>query len=526
MLGPRLLILLAFALVVGIPLAFRPPSAVPPEGAAKLIVITPHNEQIRAEFGHAFDQWHRRVHGQPAVIDWRTPGGTSEIRKQLQAIYKKAISIGQIRADGSLAHDFPSMPFDICLGGGSYEHEQLKVGVSDAGPGETTPFTLSISEPAGMTSEQLEAWFGENVIGAGKLFDPEQYWIGTALSGFGIVYNRDVLRKLGLDEPVNWSDLADPRYARWLALADPRQSGSVETTYNSILDHYGWDEGWRVLRAMCANARYFANTAPKIPLDVSQGEAAAGVAIDFYGRYQSQAVMQPGETPETSRVGYIDPPGAVFIDPDPVSILRAGPNPELARRFVEFLLTEEAQALWQFPARGEEPGLGPTTYELRRMPITREMYEHHMDRFVDRVNAFEIASTTPSRGWRSALRPMMGSFAIDIHHDQTRAWAAMNRARAAGAPAETLAEMERLFFAWPTHTLRTKAQDGTYRDESVEFNEANYRAIRSDWREAEKDGRMNDIRIGYTAFFRANYRAIIRMADSSGHGDAHAPRGP
>src|SRR5690606_21922861 len=113
------------------------------------------------------------------------------------------------------------------------------------------------------------------------------------------------------------------------------------------------------------------------PIDVSQGDAVAGLAIDFYGRGQAQEVMASGETAETSRVGYVDPEGAVYIDADPVSILRGGPNPELARAFVEFLLTDEAQALWQMratagadaaesdtPAGVNGAPMGPRAYEL------------------------------------------------------------------------------------------------------------------------------------------------------------------
>lgn len=519
----RLAILLVFGIVLGVPFIFRPPEATPASNAATLVVITPHNEQIRLEFATAFDKWHREHFSQPAVIDWRQPGGTSEIRKQLNALYKKAIATGQLKPDGTLAYG--TMPFDICFGGGSYEHDQLRVGVSDTPPGSKEPVTLSISVPAGFSDEEMKAWFGDNVIGSGFLYEPGdpkknipgQNWIGSALSGFGIVYNRDALKRLGLPEPANWPDLCDPRYSGWLALADPRASGSVETSFNSILDNFGWDEGWRILRDMCANSRSFANSSPKIPLDVSAGEAAAGLSIDYYGRYQSQAVMRPGETPATSRVGYIDPIGTTFIDADPITILRGGPNPELARRFVRFVLSDEGQALWQFPRRSATDTLGPAHYELRRMPSRKAFIDAHKDRFVDKVDPFELASKTPSKNWRSAIKPMMGAFAIDIHHDIRAAWDAMHEAEKRGASPDAVAKMKALFYAWPEHDIVKKNADGATTTQRLPFNEANYKAIRADWKDAEKDGRMNDIRIRYTEFFRANYREIVRIASESGN---------
>lgn len=531
--GPeRLLILLALAVVLGLPLLMAPPEASRPDGARVLTVITPHNEQIRQEFGRAFASWHASEYGEPAVVEWVRPGGTSEIRKQLQAIYAAAIGDGRITPEGGLADpDDPAnrMPYDLLFGGGSWEHGQMKRGVSARPPGSDEAVTVPISKPAPFSAERLEEWYGpENRIGAGPLYDEEGYWLGNATSGFGIVYNRDVLDRLGLDEPTGWDAMTDPRLAGWVALADPRQSGSVATAYNSILDNYGWDEGWRILREMAANARYFSNDSKKVPIDVSQGEAAMGVAIDFYGRYQSQAVMQPGETPETSRVGYIDPPGVVLIDPDPISMLRGGPEPELAKRFIEFLLSDEGQALWQFPARGDEPtpsgaagdvarggetggegggeggGLGPREFELRRMPARRDFIERYRDRFIDKVDPFEIASDVESRGWRSAVGPMMGAFAIDIHADQTAAWAAINAARRAVAAGDAdpalLDRMLRLFHEMPTHVTR----DG----EELLFSPENYRVIRNDWRDA---GRWAEARIRYLAFFRGNYRAVERL---------------
>lgn len=528
----KVLILLAFAAVLGVPWLYRPETAREPDGAARLVIITPHNEQIRYEFAAGFDRWHRARHGSPAVIDWRQPGGTTEIRRLLVAQYTAAIETGRLSTDGVLAPGAEPMPYDMLFGGGTFEHGEIKRGVRATPAGSGEEITMQISIPLGYDAARLEEWYGpgEHVIGVNPLYDPGdpkkndpgQYWLGNAVSGFGIVFNRDVLRAIGVDDPRTWSGLTDPRLTGWVALADPRQSGSVATTYESILYSYGWDDGWKILRAMSANARYFANSAPKIPLDVSQGQAAVGTAIDFYGRYQSQAVRRQGESAEESRVGYIDPPGETLIDPDPISILRAGPNEALARRFIEYLLSEEGQAIWNFAeARGDaqDGRLGPAKYEIRRLPIRRVMYTKHTDRFIDKVNPYEVASKSPNKGWRSAIGPMMGAFAIDTHEWQTRAWRAIESARQSGASSEAIAAMERAFYAWPLHTIPGK--NGA-EPRTLEFNEANYRDIRGDWREAEKDGRMTAIRLEYTRFFEEQYRRVVKMV---GEG-ARAPAQP
>jgi iron(III) transport system substrate-binding protein len=441
-----------------------------PGGATlSLVVVSPHVEQIQLEFSSAFDRWHRREHGRGVAIDWRQPGGTSDIIKQLEASFDSAARKGLGRADGS----FPpgTAGFDVFFGGGSFEHGKMKERKSALVSASGQRVEYRMGQPAGFPQATLDAWFGENTIGVQKLYDPEQYWIGTALSGFGIVFNRDVLRELGLSEPESFQSLADPRYFNMLAIADGRQSGSVTTTFESILNSLDWDKGWRLLRDVSANARYFASAATRIPVDVGQGEAAAGVAIDFYGRGQAQFLQQPGEDDAASRVGYIDPAGATYIDADPVSILNGCRDVELAKRLIEFALSEEGQALWQFRAlaiaasAGNPMGpggrkLGPDVHELRRMPVRRVMYEKYGEHFVDRTDPFAAASKTPSRGWRSAIGPMMAAFGIDTRPELRAAWQSLNRMRAVAAlgtspeMAGVVTHAEAAFYAMPPHTLQ------------------------------------------------------------------------
>jgi len=530
---PRILIPLLLIAIVFVPLALRPAQEgrVHREGTETLIVLTPHVEQITDEYDRAFAKWHERRYGAPARLDVRRPGGTSEIIRLLQDQFTAAIKGGRFAIDdeGAVQLEPGAISYDIMFGGGSYDHGRLKRGVQIHTTRRTDATTIDIdlsvpmSAPAGFAQAQLDAWFGENRVGASPVYEPDQHWIGTALSAFGIVYNRDVLDRLDLPEPRSFDDLTDPRYLGWVALADPRQSGSITTTFDSILNNRGWNEGWRVLRGLCANARYFAAASYRPPTDVSTGDAAAGLAIDFYGRSQAQAVLQPGQSPAEGRVGYSEPAGDVFIDPDPISILRGGPNPDLARRFIEFVLSDEGQALWQFAPldtpegadnptimdAGEQVQLGPAHYALRRMPVRRDFIDAYWPHLVDQVDPYEIASDVESQGWRSAIGMMMGAFGVDTHEELQAAWRALNDARAAGdANPEALAEAQRLIFSMPTgEDVRTQwevlfQQEAMPTDAFVDFNEANYRQIRNTWRDPRVQPRLE---IVYAEIFRSKY---------------------
>ncbi len=494
----RTVIGVLFVALVALPLVFRQTVDAPEAGMRRLIVVTPHVAQLREEFGRGFDRWHREKFGEGVEVRFVTPGGTSEIIKQLKAQYQAAWASGKIDQQ-TFDMEPGSIPIDLMFGGGSYDHGRLVWDLKVTREGETV--TLPMSVPAGFEPSQLDEWFGENAIGSQPLYEEDQHWLATAVSSFGIVYNREVYAELGLEPPASFHDLARPELMNAVAMADPRLSGSITTTLDYILSHEGWDGGWRLLREISANSRYFSGSSTKPPIDVSAGEAAAGLAIDFYGRGQAQSVLLEGQDPGEGRVGYVDPDGSVYVDPDPVSVLRGGPEPELARRFIEYVLTEQGQSVWNFAPDGEGDGWGPERYSLRRLPARRVMYTDHFDRFVDRVNPYDLAGDESPAGWRSSIGPMMGAFGIDTGTELKQAWGALNRARSDGAfPPEVLAEMEAAFYAMPTHAM----PDG----EMLAFTEANYRAIRNSWRDPEWGTRS---RIAYTVFFREQYERVVRL---------------
>jgi iron(III) transport system substrate-binding protein len=413
--GVRLAILSCFLVVLLLPLLLRTGNVqVTRDAQRQLVIITPHNEQIRTEFGDAFERWHLETWGEPVEVAWNVPGGTSEIRRMLQAQYTASLKEGQS----------PGGDADLVFGGGSYEHNELKKGVHIEVDGvqQHSPITI----PAELDESMLLDVYGQTSLAGVHLWDPEQYWYGTALSAFGLVYNREVLEKLGVPEPESWDAVADPRLRSWVALVNPNQSGSITTAFETILERRGWTPGWQVLRRAAANARDISASSLKAPTDVSQGDAAIGVCIDFFGRYQSQAIQDHGGG---DRIGYIDPPGDTKVDPDPISMLAGAPDPELARRFILFVLDTHGQSLWQFQPHevlGED-GLGPRQFSLRRLPVRREMYTRYADRMMDRIDPYAVARPPehPDRAMRAFIAPLFAAMAMDTNVQLKEAWDAI-----------------------------------------------------------------------------------------------------
>ena len=482
----------ALLAVLAAPFLLRRPGELAPAGARSIIVLSPHNEAVRYEFERAFSAWHEMEYGEPVDMDWRSIGGTSEIVRYMDGEFEAAGKAGRA-----------GIGVDLFFGGGQYDHAQ------QADKGHTVPCGLSDRHPEWLAGTIItQSFSGE------RYYDPGDRWYGACLSGFGLCYNTDVLAGPGMPPaPRAWADLARPEFRGRLALADPAKSGSINKAFEMViqermtahvlaqgraLDQATPDDlatGWRnalcLVRALGANARYFTDSAGKVPLDVAQGNAAAGMCIDFYGRFESEAVFN---AEGSSRMQYLTPGGS-SISVDPIAILKGAPNRVLAERFVDFVLSEKGQRLWNY--RVGEPG-GPVRYALRRLPVRKDLYTaahrgHMSDPDVmpyeqNKDFIYMSAWTAPLFGF---MRMLIRSECIDTHDELVRAWRAIIEA---GGP-DACPEAMRAFDALPPNAEYGEAR-ATAKKMKDTLLEA---AITRDW----------------VVFFRAQYREAESLARES-----------
>ena len=93
-------ILFSLCAVIAVPLLFRQPETAGSGAADELVIISPHNEAIRFEFTRAFADYYRKTTGRSVHIDWRLPGGTTEIIRYLNSEYEASFRsywTGQLR---------------------------------------------------------------------------------------------------------------------------------------------------------------------------------------------------------------------------------------------------------------------------------------------------------------------------------------------------------------------------------------------------------------------------------------------
>ena len=420
----------ALAAVVAAPILLRTDLDVrETKSDLRLVIVSPHNQTIRRAFSQAFAAHMKAKRGVSVYIDWRAPGGTSEVRRLLDNEFATAAENGH---EGTA--------FDLLFGGSSIDFDRQAQG------GQLTPSRIF--------QDQAEL-FGSGVIPASHTgevyYHPRGLWVGVCLSSMGIVANTETCRRLGLEHPPQrWEDLADPRLAGMVALADPTKSGSVNKAFEMIVQEQmqaaiaavpaneagfekavaaaqaqGWIKGLQIVQRIGANSRYFTESAVQIPLDVAQGNAAAGLCIDYYARtYRDQENRAGG----TNRLVFTTPPQGTSVSVDGVAILRGAPHRELAEEFVSFLLSKEGQRVWCL-----KPGqAGAPETALRRLPVRRDLYTaQEMAGYSDpearpygkdATFQYQPALTGPAF---NALALVIRAMCLDSHDELARAWQAL-----------------------------------------------------------------------------------------------------
>ncbi len=172
-------------------------------------------------------------------------------------------------------------------------------------------------------------------VGNYPVNDPEGFYRGQALAGYGIMWNTRYLKANNLPEPKEWADLAKPAYFGHVAISSPSRSGTTHLTVETILQGEGWQKGWAQLLAICGNSAAVTERSFGVPDGVSNGQFGVGLVIDFFGLAAKNSGMP---------VEFVYP-AVTSIVPANIALLDGAKSPEAGKRFIEFTLSEEGQTL-------------------------------------------------------------------------------------------------------------------------------------------------------------------------------------
>ncbi len=329
----------------------------------EVIAVSPHWEGIKEEFARGFADSYRAHTGRTVSVRWLDVGGTSDIVKFLKTHHRNAPA---------------DVGVDVIFGGGI----DVMMELSRAG----------VLQPASIDPSIIRR-IPPTVAGV-PLYSPNREWYTAALSIFGIIVNTVATEKLHIPRPTAWHHLGEPAYFDLVGIADPGKSGSMHAMVEVILQGYGWDSGWRLLTRIAANARTISNHASQVGKDVATGEMPVGIAIDTYA---GDVIRQVGR----ERVEFVIPSDYAAITGDGIALVSGAPHPDVGRRFIEFVLSEEGQKLWYYK-RGT-PG-GPKEFEIGKLPVIPELYDTGVPATVVPGSPFTFTNVFPFDANKAAQR--------------------------------------------------------------------------------------------------------------------------
>jgi len=169
--------------------------------------------------------------------------------------------------------------------------------------------------------------------------DADWHWVGYYFGAIGFGSNSDFLKKAGVPAPASWEDLLKPAYKGQIAIAFPYTSGTSYTVLATLVQMMGEDKAFEYWRKLHPSIHHYDKSGSAPVTQAGLGEV--GVAVSF-----SHDIIAKG-----SAKGYpitiSFPKEGTGYEIGAMSLVKGGPEPELAKKFVDWALSVRAQNLMQ-----------------------------------------------------------------------------------------------------------------------------------------------------------------------------------
>ena len=196
---------------------------------------------------------------------------------------------------------------------------------------------------------------------------PAQYqgrsYVAQGLSALAIAWNP----ASGTPRPTDWKDLAAPAFAGKVNMPDPMRSGTALELLSGLQSQHG-AQAWKLFGELKANGMAIAGANAQALNPVLQGAKAAVFGAVDYVTYASKA---KGE-----KVEIIFPASGTVVAARPMMIFKSSKKAEQARRFIDYVLSAEGQAIVAasqlIPARTDVAAQRPGLKDFKAFPPESE----------------------------------------------------------------------------------------------------------------------------------------------------------
>ena len=211
------------------------------------------------------------------------------------------------------------------------EKNNPRVGMIFGGPADT--FAAAVKEGV------LEPYAPAGVEAIPELYrDANNNFIGIGLNPIVFLTNKEFLKDNNIQAPSSWYDLLDPAYKNGLQMADARTSGTGFNRIASIILALGSeDEAFDYMEKMHQNVQVYT-------------KSGGGGTVPVATRQASSGVFFLVDSIETAKRGYdveiSFPKEGSVVSVEAMALVKNGPNQDLAKKFMDWLVTPEAQSLY------------------------------------------------------------------------------------------------------------------------------------------------------------------------------------
>jgi iron(III) transport system substrate-binding protein len=170
--------------------------------------------------------------------------------------------------------------------------------------------------------------------------DNQDRWYGTYQTPEVIVYNSDAVK--AEDAPKDWDDVLDPKWVDKIIIRNPNPSDSMRAIFGAMIwrfykDSGSPEKGYDWLRRLDANVHEYTADGTLMMQKLVRREGVLSLwNLPDVWIYKEQKGFP---------IGYVFPKSGTPVITDGIAVVRGAPNEAEAKRFYEFVTTNESLVL-------------------------------------------------------------------------------------------------------------------------------------------------------------------------------------
>lgn len=157
--------------------------------------------------------------------------------------------------------------------------------------------------------------------------DYDGSFTAVRLGTLGIAYNTRFIK----EAPKAWADLKKPAFKGAFGIANPALSGTAYMSVAVLSKTFGWE----FFEALRANGAKMGKGSGQVVDDTASGDLVGSLGVDYI-------TLDKVDKGATLALAY---PPEMLVIPSPVAIFKNSPNIGAAKKFVDFLLSQEGQTI-------------------------------------------------------------------------------------------------------------------------------------------------------------------------------------